>query len=251
MKPKLIIVGTGALAVEINETAVMLGYEVASLDIKNKVLIIDGENVSLSKVPVEFLALPIILSSVDYEEFANLPVFRSWSKNRMQLLKDIEAIGFTNWTSIVHPSSVISTSASIGRNVYISANSTISCNSNVSSHTFINRDVSIAHDVDIGVFCFIAPGVTVTGDISIQDSAFIGAGAIIINGAAIGSGAAVAAGSIVTRSVKDSSFVMGSPARQKNEFYRYRRKKLITLVSKYLKMLGLFSFAKRVYLKLR
>ena len=251
MKPKLIIVGSGALEVEINETAILLGYEVANLDMKNKLLAIDGEKIPLSEVPEEFLALPIILSIVDYEEFAGLPVFRSWSKNRIQLLKDVETIGFTNWTSIFHPSSVISSSANIGKNVFISANSTISSNSNIASHTFINRDVSIAHDVNIGHFCFIAPGVTVTGDISIQDAAFIGAGSIIINGASIGSGATVAAGSVVTRSVKDLSFVLGSPAREKNEFYRNQRRRLISLVSKYLKTMGLFTFAKNIYFKLR
>ena len=251
VKPRLIIVGTGALEVEINETAVMLGYEIANLDIENNVFIIDGGKMPLSQAPKEFLTLPIILSNFDYDKFAGLPVFRSWSKNRIQLLNDVEAMGFTNWTSIIHPSSVISSSASIGKNVYISANSTISSNSRIASHSFINRDVSIAHDVNIGFFCFVAPGVTVTGNISIQDSVFIGAGSILINGASIGSGATIAAGSIVTRSVKDSSFVMGSPARPKSKFLRNQRKKLRLLVSKYLKMLGLLTFAKSVYFKLR
>ena len=251
MKQKLIIVGTGALEVEIRESALMLGYEISNLDILKNVLIIDGQNISLDNLPAKFLNLPVISSIVDYNQFSHLPVFRSWSKNRMQAVSDVEALGFTNWASIAHPSSVVSSSAKIGRNVFISANSTISSNSNIANHTFINRDVSIAHDVNIGNFCFIAPGVTVTGDLSIQDYVFIGAGSIIINNASIGSGAVVAAGSVVTRSVKDLSFVMGSPARQKNESYRNRRKKIFFIASKYLKKLGLLSFAKSVYSRLR
>jgi sugar O-acyltransferase (sialic acid O-acetyltransferase NeuD family) len=251
LKQKLIIVGTGALEVEIREVAEMLGYEISNLDILKNILIIDGQTISLDKVPAKFLNLPVISSIVDYKQFSHLPVFRSWSKNRMQAVRDVEALGFTNWTSIAHPSSVISSSAKIGKNVFISANSTISSNSIIANHTFINRDVSIAHDVNIGNFCFLAPGVTVTGDLSIQDFVFIGAGSIIINNAPIGSGAVVAAGSVVTRSVKDLSFVMGSPARQKNESYRNRRKKLFNLASKYLKKLGLLSFAKSLYSRLR
>ena len=251
MKQKLIIVGTGALEVEIREVAEMLGYEISNLDILKNILIIDGQTISLDKVPAKFLNLPVISSIVDYKQFSHLPVVRSWSKNRMQAVHDVEALGFTNWTSIAHPSSVISSSAKIGKNIFISANSTISSNSNIANHTFINRDVSIAHDVDIGNFCFLAPGVTVTGDLSIQDFVFIGAGSIIINNASIGSGAVIAAGSVVTRSVKDFSFVMGSPARQKNEYYRRYRKKLFIAASNYLKRLGLLSLAKSVYSRLR
>jgi hypothetical protein len=122
----LIIVGSGALATEIKESAEMLDYDVVYLDILKKMLIIDGKNASFQNVTPEFLKLPIILSIVDYEKFAQLPVFRSWSKNRMQVVKDVEELGFTNWVSIAHPSSVISPSAKIGKNVFISANSTIS-----------------------------------------------------------------------------------------------------------------------------
>ena len=251
MKQRLIIVGTGALEVEIREAAIMLGYEVANLDTKKGVLLIDGQELAIDSVPTEFLNLPVILSIVDYQQFSHLPVFRSWSKNRMQAVQDVEALGFTNWISIAHPSSVISSSANIGRNVFISANSTVSSNSNIANNTFINRDVSIAHDVNIGNFCFLAPGVTVTGDLSIQDFVFVGAGSIIVNNSSIGSGAVIAAGSVVTRSVKDLSFVMGSPARQKNESYRRRRKKFFILASKYLKKLGLLSFAKSLYSRLR
>ena len=251
MKPRLIIVGSGAMEVEISESASILGYEVANLDTVNNQLIINGEKLSTQNMGDEILKLPIIMSTVDYAEYANLPPFQSWSKNRARLLRDVEALGFKNWTSIVHPSSVLSPSANIGNNVFIGANSTISTKSIIGNHTFINRSVSIGHDVNIGNFCFIAPGVTVTGSVTIRDSGFVGAGSTIINSVVIGTGATVAAGSIVTRNVSDLSLVMGSPARQKNQFYRSQRKKLLARASKYLKIFGLLAIAKKVYSKIR
>ena len=251
MKPRLIIVGSGAMEVEINEAASLIGFEVANLDTVQNFLTIDGQNISTQNMGDEFLKLPIIMSTVDYVAFANLPPFKSWSKNRAQLLRDVEALGFKNWTSIVHPASVLASSAIIGDNVFIGANSTISSKSIIGSHTFINRSVSIGHDVNIGNFCFIAPGVTITGAVTIRDSGFVGAGSTIINSVVIGEGATVAAGSTVTRNVNDLSLVMGSPARQKNQFYRSLRKKFLARASKYLKILGLLAIAKKVYGKVR
>lgn len=49
--------------------------------------------------------------------------------------------------------------------------------------------------------------------IEICDDAWIGTGAIVFPGVRIGKGAVVGAGSVVTRSVPDSTIVVGNPAR--------------------------------------
>ena len=89
------------MEVEISESASILGYEVVNLDTVNNQLIINGEKLSTQNMGDEILKLPIIMSTVDYAEYANLPPFQSWSKNRARLLRDVEALGFKNWTSIV------------------------------------------------------------------------------------------------------------------------------------------------------
>jgi sugar O-acyltransferase (sialic acid O-acetyltransferase NeuD family) len=251
VKPRVIFVGSGPLKVEMRETALMLGYETLDLSLSDSKLIVGAEFLSIEEVSDEFRSLPIMTAIADFPDFAKLPLDRKWSQNRRKLVMDVEAIGFNNWTNLIHPSAVVSSSAKIGTNVFINAHSTISVNSVVSNNSFINRDVSIGHDVVIGEYCNLAPSVTITGAASIKDYVFIGAGSVVINGVNIGTGATVAAGSLVVRNVHDASFVRGHPARSRNRYYRNQRRKFFTVFSKYLQRIGLLDLARRTYEKIK
>jgi sugar O-acyltransferase (sialic acid O-acetyltransferase NeuD family) len=248
---RIIISGSGGLIAEISETAVSLGYEVLNLNPRDEKMLTGDKIDIFQNISEELLQLPIIMSSTEYPEFENLSVDRRWVQNQKRLLKHTESLGFRNWTTIIHPSAVISPSAKIGINVFINANSTISSNSKVSDNTQINRNVSIGHDVTIGSFCNVAPGVTVTGLTFIQDSVFIGAGSIIVNGVSVGDSATIAAGSLVIKNVNESSFVVGSPAKQKNVSYRKWRRKLIMRVQSILEILGILPLVTKIYYKIK
>jgi sugar O-acyltransferase (sialic acid O-acetyltransferase NeuD family) len=251
VKPRVIFVGSGPLKVEMRETALMLGYETLDLSLNDSKLIVGAESLPIDEVSDEFRFLPILTAIADFPDFAKLPLDRKWSQNRRKLVMDVEAIGFNNWTSLIHPSAVVSSSAKIGTNVFINANSTISVNSVISNNSLINRDVSIGHDVIIGEYCNLAPGVIVTGSASIKDDVFIGAGAVVINAVGVGKGATIAAGSLVVRNVHDARFVRGNPARSRNRYYRNQRRKMFNLFSKYLKRIGLMDVATRIYEKIK
>ena len=251
MRPRIILVGIGPLKVEMRETAFLLGYEILDLSLTDGRLMVGAESLSVEEVSAELQSLPVLAAAADFPDLAKLPLDRKWSQNRGKLVMDMEAIGFNNWTSLIHPSAVVSSSATIGKNVFINANSTISVNSVISNNSLINRDVSIGHDVIIGEYCNLAPGVIVTGSASIKDSVFIGAGSVVINGVNIGAGATVAAGSLVVRNVHDANFVRGNPARSRNRYYRNQRRKVFTVFSKYLQRIGLLDLARRIYEKLK
>lgn len=248
---RIIISGTGAITADIKEAALLLGYDVWILDPQRYSISLENKSIDLEDIPEEFRLIPVILSFTEYPEYVNLAFDRKWVKNHKKLYSDTDSLGFKNWTSIIHPSAVVSQSAKIGKNVFINANSTVSANAIISDNVFINRDASIGHDVSIGSHTNVGPAVTITGAASIYDSVFIGAGSIIVNAISIGTSSTVAAGSVVTRNVEDSSLVMGSPARQKNRTYRNVRRKILALAIKKLKTIGLFSLAKKVYLHLK
>ena len=110
---------------------------------------------------------------------------------------------------------------------------------NICSHCFIENDVHIGNRVTIknGVQIwdgieieddvFIGPNVTFTNDkfprskhypevfakTVLAKGCSVGAGAIILPGVSIGANAMVGAGSVVTKSVPDSTLVVGNPAR--------------------------------------
>jgi sugar O-acyltransferase (sialic acid O-acetyltransferase NeuD family) len=251
LKPRIIVAGSGALTAEISETALLIGYEVINLNPRDETLLIGDKIKTLHDITEDLFVLPIIMSSTEYPESKKLSFDKNWVHNHKKLLRHTESLGFRNWTTIIHPSAVISPSAKIGVNIFVNANSTISSNSKVSDHTQINRNVSIGHDVTIGSFCNIAPGVTVTGLTFIQDSVFIGAGSIIINGVSVGDSATIAAGSLVIKNVNESSFVVGSPAKQKNVSYRKWRRKLIMRVQSILEILGILPLVTKIYYKIK
>jgi sugar O-acyltransferase (sialic acid O-acetyltransferase NeuD family) len=248
---RIVIAGTGAITADIHETALLLGYSVSSLNPQKNSISVDGLVIDLADVSDEFRKLPVILSLNEYSESSNLSFDKKWVQNHKRLFEHTVSLGFKNWVSIIHPTAVVSQSAKIGKNVFINSNSTISTNSVISDNVFINRDVSIGHDVSIGSHSNIGPSVTITGSAIVHDSVFLGAGAIVINSISIGSGSSVAAGSVVIRDVEEGTLVMGSPARRKNNSYRKVRRGLISWLTKYLKVFGLFSLAKRIYSKLK
>jgi acetyltransferase-like isoleucine patch superfamily enzyme len=246
MKQKIIVAGSGGYTSDIYETALLLGYEVLILNPLTKSLFNDEKIILLEEVTEELLLLPIITSSVNYPEYSNLSFDKEEISSKKKLVDQIESMGFKNWTSIIHPSTSISTSAKLAVNVFVNANSTISSNSSVSKNTIINRNVSIGHDISIGSLCTISPGVTITSMVRIQDSVFVGAGAIITNGVAVGSGATVAAGSVVTRDVMSLTLVMGTPARPTGYLTRGKGKKMRLRTKKILKIPGLSRLCKRI-----
>jgi sugar O-acyltransferase (sialic acid O-acetyltransferase NeuD family) len=248
---RIIISGTGAITADIKEAALLLGYDVWILDPQRYSISLENKSIDLADIPEEFRLMPVILSLNEYPEYVNLAFDQKWVKNHKRLYSDTESLGFKNWTSIIHPSAVVSQSAKIGKNVFINANSTVSANVIISDNVFVNRDASIGHDVSIGSHTNIGPAVTITGSASIYESVFIGAGSIIINAISIGTASTVAAGSVVTRNVESSSLVMGSPARRKNSYHRKVRRKILALAIMHLKKLGLFTIAKRVYSRLK
>ncbi|CAB4872413.1 MAG: hypothetical protein F2786_05375 [Actinobacteria bacterium] len=246
MSQKIIVVGSGNLTTEIYETSILLGFDILILDLLNNSPLTGVNTLNPLEITNELRKLPIIMGAVNYPENAKFSFLDLTRKNREKLYADIQNLGFKNWTSIIHPSAVVSASAKIGKNVFIGANSTVSTNCVISNNTRINRNVSIGHDVTVGTFCDISPGAVITGAAVLENSVFIGAGAVLINGLRVGEGASVAAGSVVTRSVDRCALVMGSPARTKNQLTRKIRKRIFPYASAILKALKLHTFFKRL-----
>lgn len=115
--------------------------------------------------------------------------------------------------SIHHLSSVISSSAKIGRGTIIMANSVIQSDTEIKENCIINTSVSVDHDCKIMKHSHLCPGVNIAGGVTVGENTWIGIGSKIIENIKIGNNVFVAAGSVVTRDVKSNSFVKGVPAR--------------------------------------
>ena len=114
------------------------------------------------------------------------------------------AKGF-HFATVVHPSAVISNSATLGEGVQVMAGCVIQAGASIGANSLINTRASIDHDCRIGETVHIAPGATLSGTVTVGDETHIGTGAVVIQGITIGRHCLVAAGAVVYRDLPDGA----------------------------------------------
>lgn len=118
--------------------------------------------------------------------------------------------------TIIHPSAVIATSASISNTgVMIGAAVVVNPLAEIEEAVILNTGAIIEHECRVGAYVHIAPGAVLCGNVKVGRGSFIGAGSVIRQGISIGANCMVAAGSVVVKDIPDNSRVMGVPASAK------------------------------------
>lgn len=115
--------------------------------------------------------------------------------------------------TIMHPTAVISSSASFGDGSQVLVSAIVNADVKIGNVCILNTAAKVDHECVIGNGVHIAPGATLCGCVTVMDNAFIGAGAVILPRITVGRGAIVGAGAVVTKDVADGDVVAGVPAR--------------------------------------
>ncbi len=118
-----------------------------------------------------------------------------------------------SYETIIHPTAVVSESASIGFGTVIMPKAVINADTVIGSHVIVNTAAVIEHDNQIGNFAHISPNATLTGTVFINEGTQIGAGAIVIPNQKIGEWSIIGAGATVIHDIPSFCTVVGSPAR--------------------------------------
>ena len=105
--------------------------------------------------------------------------------------------------NIIHPSSIISSSVSLGVGNYIAAGSIISTNAKILNHCIINYHVSIGHDSLINTNSIILPGSRISGNVAVGERVLIGANSFVFQGKSIGNDCIVDALTYVGNDLED------------------------------------------------
>ncbi|MHB9003669.1 MAG: acetyltransferase [Coriobacteriia bacterium] len=112
---------------------------------------------------------------------------------------------------IVHPSAVVSATASLGRGVFVAAGAVVGPGATLDEFAIINTGAIVDHDCHVGSFAHIAPAAALSGDVVIGAGAHVGTGACIIQGVVVGDGAIIGAGSAVVSDIPAGVTAYGSP----------------------------------------
>lgn len=136
------------------------------------------------------------------------------NKTRQILQKKVENYGF-NLVSLIHPSSIISKSAKIGKGSVIMPLVVINTKAKIGDGVILNSGCIIEHECEISDFCHISPKASLAGNVKIGNLTHIGIGSCVIQNIKIGKNVVVAAGGVVVRNLEDNGVFMGIPAKFK------------------------------------
>lgn len=116
--------------------------------------------------------------------------------------------------TIIAAGSFISGYTEIGKGCVIYGGATVSVNCKIGDGVLLNQGCNIGHDVTIGDYTVVMPGTGISGACQIGSQVSIGGHAFILPHKKVGDKAVVAAGSIVFSNVRESSTVIGNPAKR-------------------------------------
>lgn len=145
----------------------------------------------------------------------NIPIVLAIGSNhiRAMLFEKVENSGFEVVT-LIHPSSLVSLSASIGKGTVIMPNVVVNANAIVGKGTILNTSCIVEHECIIDDFVHISPNVALAGNVRVGKLTHIGIGSNVIQGIIIGNNAIIGAGSTVVKNIGNFKKAYGNPCRE-------------------------------------
>ena len=203
---RLVIVGAGGHAAVVAEAAELEGTW-------DDICFVDDKYPDLS----EIIGLPVIgtLSAVQ-EQISDQTEFMvaiGDNRTRLELHQKIASSG-GRLASIVHPTAIVSRTATVQPGTVILAQAVINARTTLGIACIVNTCATIDHDCAIDAGVHISPGAQLAGGVSVRERAWIGIGASVINNVSIGNDAIVGAAAVVLNDVAANQTVVGIPARE-------------------------------------
>lgn len=121
------------------------------------------------------------------------------------------------FTGLIHPTALISPSATIGEGVVISHNASVGPKVKIGNFNMLNSRCTIGHDTIMGDYNFISPKVALSGNTHIGNNNMIGTNASTIPGAKIGNNNVIGAGMVVYKNIGNGETV----------FFRFKERLVI------------------------
>lgn len=118
------------------------------------------------------------------------------------------------WYTGVHPSAVVSESASIGEGTVVMPNAVINADAEIGRHVIINTGSIVEHDCIVGSYTHVAPKSVVCGASHIGSYVWLGTGSTVSNLAHICDNVLLGAGGVVVKDICESGTYVGVPARK-------------------------------------
>jgi len=133
---------------------------------------------------------------------------------RARIVRRIERAAGSRFATIVHPSSILGDTVSVGAGSIILPAACLTTDVRVGQHVLINPKVSIAHDCLLEDYVSLSPSVTLAGGVRLGQGCELGTGAIVLPRQQVDCWSIVGAGAVVITPVAANTTVVGVPARR-------------------------------------
>src|SRR5699024_4873246 len=156
------------------------------------------------------LKAPIEIVHELLEKEPDTKVIIAIGSNRIRKkIADKLSLDSDSYLSIIHPTAVISPSATIGYGIVIMPNAVINEDSKIGDHSIVNTASIIEHDCQIENYVHISPNATLTGAVRVGEGTHIGAGATIIPTKHLGKWSTIGAGAVVNKNIPSNTTAVG------------------------------------------
>jgi sugar O-acyltransferase (sialic acid O-acetyltransferase NeuD family) len=152
-----------------------------------------------------------------------------FSPDEIQLANGIGSIGGTNqrqkvyeffnnkgysFCTVIHPSSIISTTAHISEGAQVMAGAVIQAGAIIGNNSIINTRALIDHDSVIGSHVHVASGAVIAGSVHLKAGVHVGCGATIIQNITVYENSIIGAGAVVIHDAPANRTYIGVPAKE-------------------------------------
>jgi acetyltransferase EpsM len=200
------VIGYGALSQEVYDVTKELDWKVSDYYVEDKYF-----NPSTTvKVLDQVFNLPTS-SSVFVAIGRNFERFRI-SQEIMAKRPDLL------FPPLIHPSTQIASSATIGQGSLVLRNSTISSNARIQDFVLVNNNALVEHDSKVLEYSSVGPKASLLGSTTLGKFSFIGAHSCVLQTRTVGEGSALGAMSLLTSDLPSEQLWIGIPARFERVF---------------------------------
>lgn len=117
------------------------------------------------------------------------------------------------WTSLIDPSTFVSTTAQIGAGCVVYPHGYIGLNARLGDRVFALSGTVINHDDVLEDSVTLCSGVTLAGGVHVEAGCYLGQDCTVRQHVRIGRGSLIGMGSVVLHDVPPNSVMVGNPAR--------------------------------------
>jgi sugar O-acyltransferase (sialic acid O-acetyltransferase NeuD family) len=159
--------------------------------------------------------LPQLGSTQDYRPDPDQPLVMAVAmpRGKVSLAERLMGNGGV-FASLLHPTTVFSASARLGRGAVVCPYCNISADSRAGDFVTINGFASLGHDVVLDDYVTLSGYVGLTGAVRVGARSFFGIGARVLPKVRIGADCTIGAGAVVVRGAPDGVTLYAAPARR-------------------------------------